>query len=137
MLGVSCGSSNTFDDPPAGAGAPTRSVAASSVPLGVYVGPGDVGALRAFALATDIRPSLASDYLPGDKGWKGMVRVAALRPFLGPWKGTGYRLVLAVPIIPTSAEPPSPRWRGARPGITTPSTPPWPGPSCSTGRPTP
>lgn len=101
VLGASCGSSNTFDEPPPGSGAPTRLVVASSVPLGVYIGPGDVRALRAFALATDIRPSMASDYLPGDKGWKGMVRVAPLRPFLGPWQGTGYRLVLAVPIIPT------------------------------------
>jgi hypothetical protein len=54
-----------------------------------------------FAAQTGAKPSLASDYLPRTDGWAGMVRTGPLKHFLGPWRTSGYRLVLGVPMIPT------------------------------------
>ncbi len=76
-------------------------VNAGKVPLGVYAGPSDPGAVARFGIRTGTKPSLASDYLPRDEGWPGMVGVKHLQRFLGPWQGTRYQLVLGVPMIPT------------------------------------
>jgi hypothetical protein len=72
-----------------------------TVPFGVYMGPGQPGQVAWFAHHTGTKPSLASDYLPRVDGWYGMVRAGPLRRYLAPWRGTGYRLVLGVPMVPT------------------------------------
>jgi hypothetical protein len=72
-----------------------------TVPLGAYVGSGAPGAIARFAAQTGAKPSLASDYLPRDNGWGGMVEVKPLQRVLGPWRSSQYRLVLGVPLIPT------------------------------------
>jgi hypothetical protein len=87
-----------------GASSPTTSIPAvnvGTVPFGVYMGPGQPGQVAYFARSTGTKPSLASDYLPRVDGWSGMVKVNALRRYLAPWRGSGYRLVLGVPMIPT------------------------------------
>jgi len=73
----------------------------AAVPLGVYVGSGAPRGVAHFAATTGAKPSLASDYLPRTDGWSGMVEANALGQTLGPWSGSGYRLVLGVPMIPT------------------------------------
>jgi hypothetical protein len=80
---------------------PIPSVNVGRVPFGVYMGPGQPGQVAYFAHHTGAKPSLASDYLPRVDGWGGMVRAKSLRPYLGPWRGAGYRLVLGVPMLPT------------------------------------
>jgi len=72
-----------------------------TVPLGVYVGSGAPQRVAAFAAQTGSRPSLASDYLPRTEGWAGMVGIRPLHRILAPWRASGYRLVLGVPMIPT------------------------------------
>ena len=76
------------------------SVYAGSIPFGVYAGPGNPSGVASFARRTGTAPSLASDYLPRAAGWTAMTRLKQLR-FLASWRGRGYRLVLAVPLIPT------------------------------------
>jgi hypothetical protein len=74
---------------------------ASLIPLGVYppTGGGDPASIASYAQATGTNPTLALDF--GDKGdgWAGMDSASTLTP----WTGSGYRLVLAVPIIPTNS----------------------------------
>jgi hypothetical protein len=94
-LGAGCAST------PA-ASTPVRSVEVGNVALGVYVGAGDPTGIGAFATRTGARPSLASDYLPLTEGWAGMVSITGLHRFLAPWQGTRYRLVLGVPMLPTT-----------------------------------
>lgn len=77
-------------------------VNAGKVPLGVYVGPGDPTDVARFAIRTGTKPGLASDYLPRDDGWGGMIGVKHLQRYLEPWQATRYQLVLAVPMIPTN-----------------------------------
>ncbi|HTZ08842.1 MAG TPA: IPT/TIG domain-containing protein, partial [Acidimicrobiales bacterium] len=74
---------------------------ASSVPLGVLppVGGDDPAAVAAWGQTTGTHPTLALDYLPKNEGWSGMDSTSTL----SGWTGSGYRLVLAVPIIPTDA----------------------------------
>ena len=68
---------------------------AHTVPLGVYAGE-TTAAIASFAAATGTHPVMAADYLNGTSGWGAMVSTGAL----SPWVNSGYRLVLAVPIIP-------------------------------------
>jgi len=75
--------------------ASTRTAAA--VPLGDYAGYADPSGVRQFGSDTATNPTLASDYLDGT-GWSQMVSSA---DGLNAWKG--YRLVLGVPIIPSSS----------------------------------
>ena len=77
---------------------PTVSVAPGrTLPfLGDYAGNNDPAGIRAFATATGTHPILATDYLVGSNGWSGMDSASGL----SAWKGSGYRLVLGVPIIP-------------------------------------
>ncbi|HTZ07830.1 MAG TPA: glycosyl hydrolase [Acidimicrobiales bacterium] len=82
---------------PAGARSPR------AVPFGVYVGAGDPAGVAAFAAATGTHPRYASDYLPTDQGWAGMTQASTLSWLTGAWKGSGYTLVLGVPMIPTDA----------------------------------
>jgi hypothetical protein len=101
---VASGGTVTGGDGRMGGGSPAvpvPSVNVGNVAFGVYVGPGQPGHVADFARRTGTKPSLASDFLPRIDGWAGMVRVKPLRPYLGPWRGTGYRLVLGVPMLPT------------------------------------
>ncbi len=74
-----------------------------SIPFGVYVGAGDPSGIASFAAATGTHPVFAADYLPTDAGWAGMTDPSALSWLLGSWRGTGYTLVLGVPMIPTDS----------------------------------
>jgi hypothetical protein len=70
-----------------------------AVPLGVYPpgGGSDPAGIAAYAQTTGTDPTLAVDYLDRGDGWAGMDSASGM----GAWTGSGYRLVLAVPIIPT------------------------------------
>ena len=73
---------------------------AASVPLGDYAGWVNPSGIAQFASATGTHPTLVTDFLDGVDGWSQM----ASGNGMGGWSGTGYRLVLGVPIIPgTSA----------------------------------
>lgn len=82
---------------------PAPSTSASSIPFGVYVGAADPSGIASFAAQTGTRPALAADYLPTDDGWTGMSDASQLSWLLGAYQGTGYTLVLGVPIIPTDS----------------------------------
>ena len=71
-----------------------------TVPLGAYVSSGAPREIAHFAALTGAKPSLASDYLPRDSGWAGMVGVKPLQHVLGPWRASKYQLILGVPMIP-------------------------------------
>ena len=74
---------------------------AQSVPFGVYVGSGDPSGVASFAAATGTHPTYASDYLPTDEGWAGISNDNTVTWIADQWRGSGYTLVLGVPIIPT------------------------------------
>jgi hypothetical protein len=83
-------------------------VAARAVPrpppsgaFGVYVGSGDPSGVASFAAATGTHPTYASDYLPKDEGWAGISNNSTVTWIASQWRGSGYTLVLGVPIIPT------------------------------------
>jgi hypothetical protein len=69
---------------------------ASSVPLGDYAGWTDASGIAAFGSTTGTHPTLATDYLDRTDGWAAMDNGGGE----GGWTGTGYRLVLGVPILP-------------------------------------
>ncbi len=69
---------------------------ASSIPLGDYAGWVNPGGIAAFGAATGTHPTLATDYLDNTGGWAAMDNGGGE----GGWAGTGYRLVLGVPILP-------------------------------------
>jgi hypothetical protein len=70
---------------------------AASVPLGDYAGANDPGGITSFGAATGTHPTLATDYLDRSSGWGAMSSAG----YLGRWAGSGYRLVLGVPMIPS------------------------------------
>jgi len=72
--------------------------------LGVYAGAAAPTRVAAFASTTGARVTLASDYLPGNAGFVGMSDARQLSWLLVPWQGSGCRLVLGVPIVPTDAD---------------------------------
>ncbi len=74
---------------------------ASLIPLGVYPpeGGGDPAGIASYAAATGTDPTLALDFLDKSDGWAAMDSASVLEP----WTGSGYRLVVAVPIIPTNS----------------------------------
>jgi hypothetical protein len=96
-MGASCGAFGAQ----AGDVTSLPTVNVGAVPFGVYAGAGQPRAVAAFAARTGAKPSLASDYLPRTDGWRGMTTVKALHRYLAPWRGSGYQLVLGVPMIPT------------------------------------
>jgi len=76
-----------------------------STALGVYAGAGNPSGVAAFGQATDTTPTLESDFLPASGGWAGMdgsgpASSSSLQWFFNRWGGSGYTLVLGVPIIP-------------------------------------
>ena len=70
----------------------------------MYVGAADPSGISSFAAQTGTSPTIAADYLPDNDGWTGMDGVdGSLNWMTGAWKGTGYRLALGVPMIPTNS----------------------------------
>ncbi len=67
-----------------------------SVPLGDYAGYGNPNGLIDFELATGAHLTYATDYLEKDQGWAAMDEA----PGASAWSGSGFRLVMAVPILP-------------------------------------
>ena len=83
------------------AGLPTANVpipTSSSVPLGVYGGPGGVSTVRAFAAATGTTASYALDYFD-DSSWQ---TVADPVWALTQWSRSGDRMIWGVPMLPAS-----------------------------------
>jgi hypothetical protein len=66
------------------------------VPLGDYAGYGNPDGLIDFELATGAHLTYATDYLERSQGWAGMDEA----PGASAWSGSGFRLVLGVPILP-------------------------------------
>ena len=78
----------------------SASSGASSVALGDYAGAADPGGIAQFAAATGTHPTLATDYLDASS-WSAMDGAGGSDNWqFDAWKGSGYRLVLGVPIIP-------------------------------------
>jgi len=74
---------------------------AKTIPLGDFAGSGNPAGIAQFATTTGTHPTLASDYLLRTDGWNGMDGAGGSESWmLSQWAGTGYRLVLGVPIIP-------------------------------------
>jgi len=69
--------------------------------LGVYAGAGDPGGVQRFATRTGTHLALASDFLPGNRGWNAMTGSGALAWLLDGWRGSGCTLALGVPMVPT------------------------------------
>jgi len=69
---------------------------ASSIPLGDYAGWVNASGIAAFGSKTNTHPTMASDYLDRTDGWASMDNGGGE----GGWAGSGYRLVLGVPILP-------------------------------------
>jgi len=69
---------------------------AAGVPLGDYAGWGNASGIASFGSSTNTHPTLATDYLDGSSGWSTMEGGGGM----GRWRSSGYRLVLAVPVIP-------------------------------------
>jgi hypothetical protein len=72
------------------------SAGASSVPLGDYAGWVNTSGIADFGSTTGTHPTLATDYLDRTDGWAAMDNGGGE----GGWAGSGYRLVLGVPILP-------------------------------------
>ncbi len=89
---------------PAPVAAQVTARTARSVPFGVYVGSGDPSGVASFAAATGTHPAYASDYLPTDQGWAGISDDSTVSWITSQWRGSGYTVVLGVPIIPTDAQ---------------------------------
>jgi hypothetical protein len=67
--------------------------------LGDYAGYADPAGITSFAQATGTHPTVALDYLDRVHGWAAMDSAGGMKA----WSGSGYRLVLGVPIIPADA----------------------------------
>ncbi len=76
-----------------GGGAPGT---ASAIALGDYAGSSDPSGIAQFGFSTGTHPTYATEYLDKTDGFATMAGAAVVRP----WKGSGYRLVLGVPILP-------------------------------------
>ena len=71
---------------------------ASAIPLGDYAGSSDPSGIAQFGFSTGTHPTYATEYLDKTDGFATMAGAAIVKP----WKGSGYRLVLGVPILPAT-----------------------------------
>ena len=69
---------------------------ASAIPLGDYAGTDDPQDVAGFGAVTGTDPTYATDYLDKTDGWSAMDGASIAQG----WEGTGYRLVLGIPILP-------------------------------------
>jgi hypothetical protein len=81
---------------PTAPGPTTGGGSASAIPLGDYAGSSDPSGVADFGFSTGTDPTYATDYLDKTDGWAAMDGASGIRG----WKGSGYRLVLGVPILP-------------------------------------
>jgi len=72
---------------------------ASSIPLGDYAGADNPSGVAQFGYDTGTDPVLATDFLNGSSTWSALDSASGV----GAWSGSGYQLVLAVPILPRHA----------------------------------
>src|ERR1019366_5628031 len=87
-----------------GVGVATVVLTRSASPLtGVYVGAADPGRIPAFDAATGTHATIGADYLAANRGWAGMDGSGGsdVWQLQDAWSGSGYRLSLGVPIIPS------------------------------------
>jgi hypothetical protein len=72
---------------------------------GAFVASGTPAAIPKWDAATGTHSTMATDYLPLNKGWAGMDGSGGSLTwmFTHGWTGSGYTLSLGVPIIPTSS----------------------------------
>ncbi len=77
-------------------GTGTGGGSASAIPLGDYAGSSDPSGVADFGLSTGTDPTYATDYLDKTDGWAAMDSASGVKG----WTGSGYRLVLGVPILP-------------------------------------
>ncbi len=77
-------------------GSPTSGIGPSGIALGDYAGTDRLDNLMAFSETTGAALSYVTDYLDKTDGWADMDNA----DIAGAWAGTGYRLVLGVPILP-------------------------------------
>ena len=76
----------------------------SSTAMGAYAGSMNPAWVANFASETGANVTIASSYIPGGSGWSGLDGAGgSLNWLTGAWAGTGYQLVLGVPLIPTDA----------------------------------
>ena len=87
----------TTTRPPPPPPTPVHSAAA----VGVYTGAGDSAGAAGFAAATGAPVTVVEDYLPGGP-WAQVDGSEGLDWLFGPWRGSGYQLVLGVPILDNS-----------------------------------
>jgi hypothetical protein len=73
--------------------------AAVSVPLGDYAGNDSPSGVAQFASTTGANLTLATDFLDGSSSWAALDGAQGV----GAWAGSGYHLVLAVPLLPNHA----------------------------------
>jgi hypothetical protein len=69
--------------------------------LGIYAGPTQVGTVTALGRLLGCRPAFAMDFLDGGS-WSSITQPGGL---VGPWRGSGYRMIWGVPILPSSFSP--------------------------------
>jgi hypothetical protein len=69
---------------------------AAGIGLGDYAGANNPAGIARFGKATHTHPTFASDYLPRASGWGALEDTSGL----SAWAGSGYRLVLGVPLFP-------------------------------------
>jgi len=79
---------------PGGLAAGTGS--ASSLPLGDYAGTDNPAGVAQFAADTGAHVTMATDFLDGSSTWSTLDAAGGI----GAWSPSGYRLVLAVPMLP-------------------------------------
>ena len=80
----------------------TSTPAAAATPLlGAYVGGGNVQGAARFEADTGTKLGLVSDYLPADS-W---ATISDPTYVTRTWAGTGYRLALSVPMLPSGSTP--------------------------------
>jgi beta-mannanase len=81
------------------------STASTTLQSGAFVASGSPGAIAGWDTATGTRSTIATDYLPMNKGWAGMDGSGSSLSwmFTRGWTGSAYTLSLGVPIIPTNS----------------------------------
>ena len=79
-----------------GAGGTSGNGGLAAIALGDYAGSSNPSGVADFGRSTGTHPTYATEFLDMTGGWSGMDGAALVRS----WKGSGYRLVLGVPILP-------------------------------------
>jgi hypothetical protein len=73
------------------------------VAQGIYAGAAEPAWVASVGSDTGTSPTLAEDFLPSAGGWAGMTQASQISWLLDTWDNSGYRLLLGVPMIPTTS----------------------------------